>query len=340
MIRIFYLLNSVLLVFGLVSFSLYLRLLDQLSLAFFTASIVSGALLYFVFKLSLDRLKTLSLHANALVITVLSLVMFLEVLSMLAEDKQGVLLSMTPLFICTAGLYFAYTFIYLLEKQAKKQDANESLRVMFSGTSSVFSFIMAMPLVLTALLVLKQFDQPVMVELLTKMTDRGVIPPLTLLLFFWGSILLVNKLIVLMVERHRFIHHPHKSPIYNAFTKLDKVITAPKHGTSFLIDLIWKSVSEFYAVPRYISWAIPVLGFIGTVLGISLAAQGIQVLLSQQQSAEAVTSQLGAAISPLGIAFDTTLIALSLSVCLVLLQTAVQRYEHALVIEIEEEFSA
>jgi chemotaxis protein MotA len=55
------------------------------------------------------------------------------------------------------------------------------------------------------------------------------------------------------------------------------------------------------SVIRYIAWVIPSMGFIGTVLGIS------QALEKANESIEVVTSTLG-------IAFDTTLLALILSV--------------------------
>jgi len=88
-------------------------------------------------------------------------------------------------------------------------------------------------------------------------------------------------------------------------------------------------------VPRYINWAIPILGFIGTVLGISLAADGIQTIIGSRGSLSDLSSELGKAIAPLGIAFDTTLIALSLSVFLTLLQTALQRFEDNVLVDCE-----
>ena len=101
------------------------------------------------------------------------------------------------------------------------------------------------------------------------------------------------------------------------------------------LDMLWKKSAEFYIIPRYINWAIPILGFIGTVLGISLAAEGIQRIISSSQGLGQLSTELGAAITPLGIAFDTTLIALSLSVVLVLLQTTLQRWEDGILIEYE-----
>ena len=99
--------------------------------------------------------------------------------------------------------------------------------------------------------------------------------------------------------------------------------------------MLWKKSADFYIVPRYINWAIPILGFIGTVLGISLAADGIQSIIGSNQNFSQLSTNLGQAISPLGIAFDTTLIALSLSVLLMLFQTVLQKWEDNLLIDYE-----
>ena len=88
-------------------------------------------------------------------------------------------------------------------------------------------------------------------------------------------------------------------------------------------------------MPRYINWAIPILGFIGTVLGISLAAEGIQRIIGKHQGLTQLSNDLGQAITPLGIAFDTTLVALSLSVILTLVQTMLQRWEDHLLLDYE-----
>ena len=93
------------------------------------------------------------------------------------------------------------------------------------------------------------------------------------------------------------------------------------------IALLWQRYEESYLLPRYISWAVPVLGFIGTVLGISLAADGIRRIIGSDTGLSGLSGDLSGAIAPLGIAFDTTLIALSLSVALTLFLSLVQRSE-------------
>ena len=88
-------------------------------------------------------------------------------------------------------------------------------------------------------------------------------------------------------------------------------------------------------MPRYICWAVPILGFIGTVLGISLAAEGIRRIIASDAGLASLSNDLDAAIAPLGIAFDTTLIALSLSVALMLALALVQRSEERLLATFE-----
>lgn len=66
------------------------------------------------------------------------------------------------------------------------------------------------------------------------------------------------------------------------------------------MDTLQKHAEASYDMLRYIAWAIPSIGFIGTVLGISQA-------LSQ---AKLALDDIGWVTQPLGLAFDTTLIAL------------------------------
>jgi len=94
-------------------------------------------------------------------------------------------------------------------------------------------------------------------------------------------------------------------------------------------------VNYFFTLPRYINWAIPILGFLGTVLGISLASESIAEIIKSNDSG--FSGALGEAFAPLGIAFDTTLISLTLSVVLMLLQSLLQRWQERRLHELEQE---
>jgi len=82
-----------------------------------------------------------------------------------------------------------------------------------------------------------------------------------------------------------------------------------------------------YAFLRIIIWAIPILGFLGTVIGITLAIANL--------SPEALEKSLQDVTSGLGVAFDTTALALSLAMVLMFGQYLVEKAETALLAEVE-----
>lgn len=69
-----------------------------------------------------------------------------------------------------------------------------------------------------------------------------------------------------------------------------------------------------YAIVKVFLWAIPILGFIGTVLGLSQAIGAID--LSNTKEVERILASLGNVTSGLGTAFDTTLLGLVLALFL------------------------
>jgi len=90
-----------------------------------------------------------------------------------------------------------------------------------------------------------------------------------------------------------------------------------------------------YSFPRILVWAIPLLGFIGTVIGISGAVSGFSGFLENSGDVEQIKEGIGAVTSSLGLAFDTTLLALFLSVLVMIPLVLVERYESNLLLGIE-----
>jgi biopolymer transport protein ExbB/TolQ/cellobiose-specific phosphotransferase system component IIA len=90
---------------------------------------------------------------------------------------------------------------------------------------------------------------------------------------------------------------------------------------------------ESYSLLRIVHWAMPMLGFLGTVLGISqtLGQLDMEMLNSQQQAA---MNQL---TDGLYVAFDTTAIALVLTVISMFIQFAVNRVELNLMERVDRE---
>ena len=109
-------------------------------------------------------------------------------------------------------------------------------------------------------------------------------------------------------------------------------------ATEFALDdsSFYLSASESsYSVPRILVWAIPLLGFIGTVVGISRAVNGFSGFLENSGDVEQIKEGIGTVTSGLAVAFDTTLLALFLSVLVMIPLVLVERYESRLLLGID-----
>jgi len=82
-----------------------------------------------------------------------------------------------------------------------------------------------------------------------------------------------------------------------------------------------------YAMVRIIIWAIPILGFLGTVIGITIAIAGLDP--------KALEGSLSVVTSGLGVAFDTTALALALSMFLMFGQFFIDKAEAQLLTDVD-----
>ena len=90
-----------------------------------------------------------------------------------------------------------------------------------------------------------------------------------------------------------------------------------------------------YTLPRILIWAIPLLGFIGTVMGISSAVNGFSQFLNQSSDVAQIKEGIGTVTSGLAVAFDTTLLALLFSVLVMIPLVMVERQESSLLLGID-----
>lgn len=165
----------------------------------------------------------------------------------------------------------------------------------------------------------------------------GYIQGLTYLAFVWAWFEVREKLSVIARERRAFKLNLIPTSEKHVFMPQDvnqlkfKLIEFEKKEKYILSDLLKKACTKFrtsgslselidivsiqvevsqekaegdQSVIRYLTWVIPSLGFIGTVLGISQS-----LIYANSGDMEKITSLLG-------VAFDTTLVALVLSVFL------------------------
>lgn len=165
--------------------------------------------------------------------------------------------------------------------------------------------------------------------------NGGYIQTLTYLAFFWSWFEVREKLIVIARERKAFKMNLIPTGEKIVFMPSDinslkfKLIEFEKKDKYILSDLLKKACTKFHtskslselidvvsiqievsqekaegdqSIIRYLTWVIPSIGFVGTVLGISQA-----LIVANSGDMDKITSLLG-------VAFDTTLIALVLSI--------------------------
>jgi uncharacterized protein YoxC len=104
-------------------------------------------------------------------------------------------------------------------------------------------------------------------------------------------------------------------------------------------DLEADQAASSYRVVKLLIWAMPILGFIGTVLGISIAVGGFSQFLTTSVGIDEVaqvTAELGAVAGGLSFAFDTTLIGLVGGLVASVLSTGVQGREERALTRMEE----
>lgn len=241
-----------------------------------------------------------------------------------------------PLFVSVLILYIFGIYINAQNTPVKSRYPLDPLVKPLLGPPLLISLCTALILTTYLLLLLHgaegRFESA---EHITKrFLQRGIIPPITLLMFFWASLLLAGKISGIWYLRQVISGYWKTLPNVKLIKKGMKNVRSSVAGREEYINVLWQRSAESYLLPRYINWAVPILGFIGTVLGISLAAEQISRIISSADGLSSLSGDLSQAIAPLGIAFDTTLIALSLSIVLTLFQTLVQRREDRLLVDI------
>jgi biopolymer transport protein ExbB/TolQ len=119
----------------------------------------------------------------------------------------------------------------------------------------------------------------------------------------------------------------------------DAVSFVSRKGSAETIEQEIKHLSEndlgeatqSYGFIRIIIWAIPILGFLGTVIGITIAIANLNPQQLEQSLPEVTAG--------LGVAFDTTALALGLSMVLMFFQVVVDKYEDRLLAAVDRRMS-
>jgi biopolymer transport protein ExbB/TolQ len=104
-------------------------------------------------------------------------------------------------------------------------------------------------------------------------------------------------------------------------------------------DLDADTAAAGYRTVKLFIWAMPILGFVGTVLGISLAVGGFSQFLTTNLDIEdvsRVTSELGNVASGLSFAFDTTLLGLLAGLLANVVSSGVQKKDEHFFTRLDE----
>ncbi len=92
----------------------------------------------------------------------------------------------------------------------------------------------------------------------------------------------------------------------------------------YLADLDVARQQESFSLVRILIWATPMMGFLGTVIGITMA---LEEFGRQDFENDNLSGAMEVLLSGLYVAFDTTALALSLSVVMMFIQFLIDRFE-------------
>ena len=96
----------------------------------------------------------------------------------------------------------------------------------------------------------------------------------------------------------------------------------------YLADLASDRLLQSYSLIRTVTWAVPIMGFLGTVVGITMAIANV--------TPEQLDSSLPEVTAGLAVAFDTTAQALGMSMILVFGTFLVERSEQSILNDVEQ----
>ncbi|WP_203545383.1 MotA/TolQ/ExbB proton channel family protein [Candidatus Laterigemmans baculatus] len=141
---------------------------------------------------------------------------------------------------------------------------------------------------------------------------------------------------------HAIAEDPERFLVYNRI--LVAVSNLKNLGRVSDVDDILRSLSErdesahqtSFATLGGFLWAIPVLGFIGTVLGLASAIGNFSSLLEQQSDVSGIVGSLREVTGGLSTAFETTLLALVIALVVQLWITAQKKAEEVFLDDCQE----
>ena len=202
------------------------------------------------------------------------------------------------------------------------------------------------------------------------MAQGGWVPIAEVFLFFWAVGMLVEKWLKIRRQERGLLYDVLPTSLGETISLanidrfIDHIRTLPKDSVgSFLVtrcvrglehfrvrksaadtatmlssqsDLDASSVDSSYTMFHVFIWAIPILGFLGTVIGVSTAVGSFTGTLEGSSDIGALKTALKGITGGLATAFDTTLVALAMAMLLTFPVSGLQKHEGDLVGQVDE----
>lgn len=228
-----------------------------------------------------------------------------------------------------------------------------------TSLASLAAFVLGIPLGLVVLMALTQ--GPWQIASLQRYLAHPIVQA-EIVLFCCAAAALIVKALVCLKERwvlsRRLLpewngkakpvaeadallrHLVHQPPVFRsslAYRRLAAVLGFVSHrGSANELDDQIRSLADAdalhqdgsFSLLRFITWAIPILGFLGTVVGITQAIAGV--------TPEALERSLNTVTDGLAEAFDTTAAALCLTMVLMFATFLVDRWEQTLLARVDD----
>ncbi len=234
------------------------------------------------------------------------------------------------------------------------KDKKEVLEGVVYNTHLNFWEIVVLGWLFTAIFYLAifsvDFEQyPGFIVVVEKLAFRGFIPIITASFFFMViSICLLKFLSIFQIRQaykyanylvlagnNDFGSSPYPQLRDSFLTKRASMLESlgtdhHEQQNEYFADLDREELSSSYTFIRFLIWGIPVLGFLGTVWGISESISAFTVALGQTNVAGLSADLLKPALDYLSVAFDTTLAALSFGLVAMFCASFMQKIEESL----------
>jgi len=228
----------------------------------------------------------------------------------------------------------------------------------FTRVNGLFSFLLAMVLTVVYYAALTYIRDT---HLAAMFMDRGPTPYFISLLSFWSLSILFVKYFKLRLQKRALLYDvvPNEPEFVlspgtasEVIERIYQTTDSPQHFVLFNrllialgnlrnlgrvsdVDDILRSQGEHeqasmdtsYSLLRGFVWAIPVLGFIGTVLGLSQAVGGFGQVLGSATEITEISASLKSVTAGLATAFETTLAALVAALVIQLIITFLRKQE-------------